>query len=158
MHDGHEADQTPPDAGTGHETRDISTRVVATFGASLLAGGLIVVGVIALLYQAFAREADRAYPREFPMASVGRPPLPPEPRLQTRPREDLQRMRAEEDRILNSYGWVDARLGLVRIPIARAMAMAVDQGLPARAGAAPYAAPELPDKANSGRTPAPGGR
>jgi hypothetical protein len=48
---------------------------------------------------------------------------------------------------------VDAQRGLVRIPIAQAMAMTVEQGLPARAGGPPYAPASGPDKSNSGRTP-----
>ena len=67
-------------------------------------------------------------------------------------------MRAEEDRILNSYGWVDAQRGIVRIPIAQAMAMTVAQGLPARTGATPYAPQGLPETSDSGRTLPPSGR
>ncbi len=92
------------------------------------------------------------------MAHVGAPRLPPEPRLQTQPREELQRMRADEDRVLDSYGWVDAQRGVVRIPIEQAMALTVEQGLPARAGGAPDAPASGPDKSNSGRTPPGSGR
>lgn len=158
MHDRDDIDGTPPDATRGHETRDISTRVVATFGLSLFIGGLVVVAAVALLYQQFTRQAERAYPREYPLARVGPAELPPEPRLQTHPRWDLQKMRAEEDRVLDSYGWVDAQRGIVRIPIERAMALVAEEGLPARAGAAPYAPEIFPDKSNSGRTPQPSGR
>jgi hypothetical protein len=158
MRERHETDQAPPDVAKGHETRDISTRIVVIFGMSLLAGGLIIQGLTWVVYTQFARAAARAYPQEYPMARVGAPQLPPEPRLQTRPREELQRMRAEEDRILDSYGWVDAKLGIVRIPIAQAMAMTVEQGLPARAGGPPYAPTSEPDKSNSGRTTPSAGR
>ena len=155
MHDTHETDETPPDIAKGHETRDISTRIVVIFGISLLVGAVIVHVLIWLVYAQFARAAATAYPQEYPLARVGAPPLPPEPRLQTRPREELQRMRAEEDRILGSYGWVDPQRGVVRIPIERACALTLEQGLPARAGAAPASGP---DKSNSGRTPATSGR
>jgi hypothetical protein len=158
MSHGHEVDDAPPDVAKGHETRDISTRVVVIFAIALIVGGVIVHGLIWLLYAQFARAAAIAYPQEYPMARVGAPQPPPEPRLQTRPREELQRMRAEEDRILGSYGWVDAQRGVVRIPIERAMEMVVDEGLPARAGAAPYAPASGPDKSNSGRTPPSAGR
>lgn len=152
MSDRHEDDETPPDVGRGHETRDISTRVVTRFALALVVGGVIVQFAVWGLYGQFARSAARADPREYPMARVGAPQWPPEPRLQTRPREDLDRLRAGEDLALDSYGWVDAQRGLVRIPIAQAMAEVVAQGLPARAGAAPCAPPVMPDKSNSGRT------
>ena len=57
----------------------------------------------------------------------------PAPRLQMRPDRDLQAVRAQEDRILTTYGWVDKSRGVVRIPIDEAMRLVAEQGLPARA-------------------------
>jgi hypothetical protein len=59
--------------------------------------------------------------------------VPPEPRLQEHPREDLSELRAREDEILSSYGWVDRNAGVVRIPIDAAMKLTLERGLPARA-------------------------
>ena len=39
--------------------------------------------------------------------------MPPEPRLQTNPKQDLRDLRAAEDKVLNSYGWVDRNRGIV---------------------------------------------
>jgi len=58
--------------------------------------------------------------------------LPPEPRLQTNPRQELSDMRAKENVTLYSYGWVDKTAGIVRIPISEAMKLTVERGLPAR--------------------------
>jgi len=58
--------------------------------------------------------------------------VPPEPRLQTTPREDLRELRAREEEILGSYGWVDKTTGVVRIPIDEAMKLTLQRGLPAR--------------------------
>ena len=55
---------------------------------------------------------------------------PPAPNLQVDPRQQLLDLRADEERILTSYGWVDQTNGLTRIPIERAMEMLVEQGLP----------------------------
>ncbi len=60
--------------------------------------------------------------------------LPPEPRLQANAVEDLRQMRAVEDQVLNSYGWVDRKKGVVRIPIDRAIELLAQRGLPGRAG------------------------
>ena len=57
----------------------------------------------------------------------------PAPRLQMRPDLDLQAVRAQEDRILTTYGWVDKSRGVVRIPIDEAMRLVAAQGLPATA-------------------------
>ncbi len=42
---------------------------------------------------------------------------------------DLRAMRAREDSVLNGYGWVDRTAGKVRVPINRAMEMAVQRDL-----------------------------
>jgi len=158
MHDTHQTDEAPPDVARGHETRDISTRIIVVFGVSLFVGAVIIHVVIWLLYAQFEKAAASAYPREYPLAHGGAPQLPPEPRLQTRPRDELQRMRADEMGTLESYGWVDPQRGIVHVPIAQAMDMVVRQGLPYRAGAAPYAPAVMPDKSNSGRGEPPPGR
>jgi hypothetical protein len=55
---------------------------------------------------------------------------PPGPRLQTEPGSDLKRFRAEENKRLNSYYWIDKQKGTVHIPIGRAMKKIVQTGLP----------------------------
>ncbi len=47
--------------------------------------------------------------------------LPPEPRLQTDPTDDLRILRAEEDEFLTGYNWIDEGGGIARVPIERAM-------------------------------------
>lgn len=152
MHEPHKTDTAPPNVDVGHETRDISTRVVMSFGGALVVGAVIVYVGIWLVYLYFGSLADRAYPRQYPMAQVGAPLQPPAPRLQTRPREELKQMRDEEDRILNSYGWVDANGGVVHIPIEQAMKLTLEQGLPARTATAGSAPAALPAQSSSGRT------
>ena len=64
-----------------------------------------------------ARRAGR-----IPLAATQETRVPPEPRLQTNPREDLQRAaRARGRDCSTSYGWVDKNAGVVRIPIDEAM-------------------------------------
>lgn len=145
-------DDIPPDTSAGHEKRDLSTRVVAIFGISLIIGAAVVHVVIWLLFLYFGNLHDRAYPREYPLAQVGAPRQAPEPRLQEKPREDLKRLRAEERRILQGYGWVDQQRGVVHIPIERAMELLLQQGLPVRAQAPQPAVGGLPQDSSSGRT------
>ncbi|HUC85551.1 MAG TPA: hypothetical protein VL970_10195 [Candidatus Acidoferrales bacterium] len=45
-------------------------------------------------------------------------------------------LEAAQDAQLNSYGWVDRSNGIVRIPIARAMELLLQRGLPTRTNAA----------------------
>ena len=126
-------DNTPPNVELGHETRDISTRVVVIFAVSLVVGAVLVHAAIWLVYLFLGSQADRAdAAREFPMAATGAPAQPPAPRLQTQPREELKAMRAAEDQRLTGYGWVNPSAGVVFIPIAQAMRQTVERGLPVR--------------------------
>ena len=89
--------------------------------------------MIWLLFDYFDRREARQLPAEYPLAA-GREQLPPEPRLQVNPRDDLRELREREDQVLHSYGWVDRNAGVVRIPIEEAMKLTVQRGLPARQG------------------------
>ena len=63
--------------------------------------------------------------------------VPPGPRLLIREPLNLAKFRAEEAAILNSYGVVDAEKGIYRIPIAEAMRLTLERGLPAPAAPVP---------------------
>jgi hypothetical protein len=85
-----------------------------------------------LLFMYFnAREAAQP-PVEYPLAIEQEKRLPPEPRLQTNPRQDLADLRVREDEALAGYSWVDRNAGIVRIPIDEAIKKTLARGLPAR--------------------------
>jgi len=141
-------DHEPHHLEVHHEDKDINVRAIATF-AVVLAGivGLSYVAMWALERGLIAR--DRAMDRPVSAFRAEAPPLPPEPRLQAKPRADMAAMRAEEQRLLSSYGWTED--GHVRIPIDRAIELVARRGLPVREGAAAQAAPPLePDEAGLG--------
>jgi hypothetical protein len=115
-----------------HETSDVDVKAILTAGAGLAAVGLAVSGVVWLLVVYLARAGTPAATREFPLAVADEQRLPPEPRLQTNPREDLADLRKAEDQVLESYGWVDKDAGVVRIPIEEAMRLTLERGLPSR--------------------------
>jgi len=139
-------------AGRGYETRDLSVRASILFGAFLLLAALLVHLVVWVLYVRFGTEAASTDVRQYPLAQVGRPVLPPEPRLQVQPREDLKALRRQEDAILSSYGWVDRNAGVVRIPVDRAMQLTIERGLlSAQDAAAPGSGNTPPPASRSGR-------
>ncbi len=57
----------------------------------------------------------------------------PQPRLERNERLEINDFRLEEEKKLNSYGWVDEKTGVVHIPIERAMQLVAQRGLPTRA-------------------------
>jgi len=111
---------------------------VINFGAIIgFAAGLsLLIAVVGVIVYVFFGALDRhnaVQPRtEFPLAKQQENREPPEPRLQTNPREDLRVLREGEREILTTYGWVDRNAGVVRIPIDQAMKLTVQRGLLAR--------------------------
>ena len=55
------------------------------------------------------------------------------PRLQADPHGDLTEYRRAKAGLLESYGWIDRKKGIVRIPVTRAMRLLLDRGFPVRA-------------------------
>ncbi|MDB6137927.1 MAG: hypothetical protein JWO94_999, partial [Verrucomicrobiaceae bacterium] len=107
-------DDIPP--GPGHETTDIGARSVAWFGM-WLAGALALVLIAVAWMDKSLNHASAVWPRQ-PMQA--RPQFePPGPPLQSSPVEDLHAHAAAEDALLHSYGWVDRKQSVVRIPIER---------------------------------------
>jgi hypothetical protein len=118
-----------------HETSDVNVRGILMFGLGLLVTGAAIHVVVWLLFVYFAGRETAGSAPTYPLAADQQTRVPPEPRLQTTPREDLRILREQEDAVLNSYGWVDRSTGVVRIPIEEAMKLTVQRGLPARPSA-----------------------
>ena len=111
----------------GHETTDVNVWAVGKFAI-----GLVVVCVvsIALLFGLLKFFQSR---EETSVANTVEPTkLFPEPQLQKTPIPDLKAIRAEEDKLLNGYAWVDQPKGVVRIPVDRAIEVLAHRGLPSR--------------------------
>src|SRR6185503_2733773 len=124
-------EQTHDNQEVRHEESDVNVRAIFAFCAGLVAVGIAVHFAVWLMFQYLTgREAARA-PIAYPLAA-GQNRVPPEPRLQTNPREDLRAVRAREDEILTTYARVDKNSGVVRVPIDEAMRITLKRGLPAR--------------------------
>jgi len=125
------AEHAPADASVDHETSDVNIRAIFGFAIGLTVASVVIAFAVWLLFQYFSARESQATFMEYPLATQ-ESRLPPEPRLQTNPRQDLSDMRAREEQALQSYGWVDKNAGVVRIPIERAMQLVVERGLPTR--------------------------
>jgi len=139
-----------------HERSDVNIRAVILFGLGLILAGVVVYFFTSLLFTLFsAREAKLETPPS-PLLPVGAIRLPPEPRLQlapghpTHPLEEMKQLRASEEAVLNSYGWVDQRAGFVRIPIEEAKRLALQKGFLSNQDG--KGEPGLPQVSSSGRT------
>ena len=114
-----------------HERSDVSVYAILAFGLGLLVSAVVISLLIWWLLNSFAARAARS-DRPLPALTTRATgePVPPEPRLQVSPSQDLREMRAAEDAILNNYSWADQQTGVVRIPIDCALQVLAERGLP----------------------------
>jgi hypothetical protein len=139
-----------PGHGGGHETRDVDLSGSLRF---IVIMTVFLAGAFALMWFTYARwrSAPAAVGTSVPPVAVREGDrLPALPRLQTRPNLDLADFRRGEEQVLTSYAWVDKEQGVVRIPVARAIELLAERGLPAPAPAAAPPAPAAPAHSPAG--------
>jgi hypothetical protein len=113
----------------GFEETDIDVISVGKFGVGLLLVTILFMGLLVFVFNFFRAQAGGE------AVSIEPVKVFPLPRLEEKPISELKNVRAAEAQSLTSYGWVDQQKGTVRIPIAQAMEMLVQKGLPVRAAA-----------------------
>jgi hypothetical protein len=145
--------ETP--AGSTYEHTDAATRPLISFLFWCTVSALVIHVGLAGAYEFLIRTgtAREAQERRYPLAASQPRQLPPAPRLQQFPENERYVFQTEEQRLLNSYSWENKESGTVRIPIAEAMRLTVERGLPSREAASEDPGAELmPADSSSGRT------
>jgi hypothetical protein len=115
----------------GHETSDADVKGVAISGV-LLSAGLVAAGLLFSWWMYSLFRSHSAVP-DAPAITFAVPDstrLPATPRLQADPHKALIPLVKKADSILANYGWVNRDSGVARIPIERAMEIAVKEGFP----------------------------
>lgn len=118
----------PPSAG--HETRDVRVSGVVWFAVGLA----VMLAAIALSLVGLYHVFKQTHPSPDAASRLALHPqmIAPAPRLQTNDAADLEKFRAAEEAQLHSYGWIDRSAGIIHLPIARAMELIAERGLPTR--------------------------
>src|SRR5580704_19658824 len=124
---------------TGFEHQDLSPRGVYGFLVALAVGVVVVAVLLWGLYHAMDAYERSHQPPLSPLVQQTqantREVSPdqintfPQPRLEKNERLEINQFRLREEQSLNSYGWVDQKAGVVRIPIDRAMQLIAQRGL-----------------------------
>jgi hypothetical protein len=112
-----------------HEMTDASISGLVKFGIGLFLLILVVLVGMRWMFSHFST-TQQLGPPASPFAESQAPPQGP--KLQVYPALELKDLRQGEDEKLNSYGWVDQKAGIVRIPVDRAMDLLLKNGLPVR--------------------------
>jgi hypothetical protein len=143
----------------GFEQQDMTAQSVFAFLISLVVGGVLVYFVIWGFYHFMDARQRSHQPQLGPLVkqvqadtrSVSPDEITkfPQPRLEKNERVEIRDFRLKEEQTLNSYGWVDEKAGVMRIPIERAMQLVAQRGLPtvAQAGTVPSSAVNVANQA-----------
>lgn len=116
-----------PRPGPGFETSDINVWAVGKFAIALVAIMVVSLALLFGLMKYFqSQEAHEKATTVDPPKVFNEGVL-----LQDKPVVDLKKFHDSEDKVLNSYAWVDQSKGIVRIPIDRAIDIVAQRGLPA---------------------------
>ncbi len=111
----------------GHETTDVNVWAIGKFAIGLVIVCAISVGLLFGLFKYFQSREETSL-----AVTVDPTKIFPQPQLQKTPIPDLKAVRAEEEKMLNGYAWVDRTKGVVRIPVDRAIEVLAQRGLPSR--------------------------
>jgi hypothetical protein len=133
---------------TGHgdfEREDLSAPTVFWSLVGLAAVCILIAFIVIGMYRSLDRKSEASQPPQNPLVTAPAPDSRtetktqfraeikstfPEPRLEEDERDQLNDVRLNEERELNSYGWVNEKAGVVHIPIERAMQLVEQRGLP----------------------------
>ncbi|HEX6200139.1 MAG TPA: hypothetical protein VF150_07750 [Thermoanaerobaculia bacterium] len=122
--------------------RDLDIRAVVWTGVVLAAITAAAFVFAWFFFQGLAGRQEARDPEPLPMPEAAEAVEPPGPRLQSTPEEDLREMLAAEAEHLETYGLVGEDGQYARIPIERAMELALERGLGRGTGAPSPAEPQ----------------
>jgi hypothetical protein len=114
-----------PREGPGYEASDIGIRGILIFGLVLTLVTILTMALLGGWYAAMASRERRSLREQPPRFADDAGQFPP-PVIQPKPALDMERHRAAEQERLTSYGWVDREAKIARIPISRALDLALE--------------------------------
>lgn len=129
------AEQAPQPTNSGYETTDARVTPLAQTGLFITA--LVIASFVGMLvlFRVFAYNQSRSDDPVPPL--VANRIASTAPRLQVDPPKQKGALAQSEAALLNSYGWIDPQVQVVRIPIERAMDLVSEGNMPLIAPAAP---------------------
>lgn len=120
------------DRGLGYEPRDANVKGLLQFAFWMAV--VIVVTLFAMRgFFDLIKKAEPLGATTSPLVKEGQRELPPNPRLQVHPHQELVDYCAEQQKEVDSYGWVNQETGVAHVPVERAMDLILAKGLPTRA-------------------------
>ena len=127
-----ELHDNPDNVDVVHEESDVNVGAIIRYGFGLIVAAAVIHLFLWWLLGTYQRRDERARTQVYPLAAGQQDRLPPSPRFQENPQQELRDLRAKQKALLEGYGWVNKEAGVARIPIEDAMKMVIERGLPTR--------------------------
>jgi hypothetical protein len=122
-------EQEPVHEDVHFEKSDVNSRGVIIGGICFLAGMWLSIGLLFFYFVYLKNYRAEVSPPALPATRNGTT-LPPEPRLQSSPEQDVRAFRAREDWELTHYYWLDKSMGRIAIPVEQAIQILAKRGVP----------------------------
>ena len=132
----------PMNPGINYESRDLGAKSIVVFLIVLAISGILIELLVWGMLRFYNKMTVENNVPTAGTAQLYTPPaeLPggdpalrfPKPALQVDDVADMNKLKAENEEILSSYGWVDQNNGVVRVPIQTAIDQVAQKGLPVR--------------------------
>jgi hypothetical protein len=136
----------------GYEPRDASIKGLLQFAFWLAV--LLAVTLVGMRWTFdYFKKVQPLGATASPLVKPGQRELPPSPRLQVHPHQELVDYCRYQQKAVESYRWVNQEAGVVQIPVDRAMDLILERGLPARpVDQAPPGSPTITPPVVAGET------
>ena len=118
--------ETPPDST--YEHTDASVGPIVKFMIWLVVSAVVIHIGLGFFYELLVARS-RTVEQQYPLAVGQEERLPPAPRLQQFPQNEIYQFRMDENALLQRYGWMNKEAGIVHIPVEDAMRMAIERGV-----------------------------
>ena len=119
--------ETPP--GSTYEHTDANVWIIVKLLFWLAVSAVVIHVGLGLLYALMIERAKEVGEPAYPLAAGQEQHLPPAPRLQQFPRNELLQFRTDEEGLLRRYGWMNREAGVVHIPIDEAIRLTLERGV-----------------------------
>ena len=114
----------------GHEENTVQLQPVILFAIILVVVSAFSFAGVWFMLDFLKINQARKDAQVSPLANLQQ--LPPAPRLQVAPGQELKQLRQAENVAINNYHWIDKEAGVVAIPVEQAIKILAQKGLPTR--------------------------
>lgn len=108
---------------------ELNTKAIVYVGVGTVMVTLVSMILVWWLFQGFRKLESAEDPKPSALPEAAEKLVPPAPRLEISPPENLKELRALEQTALDSPAWIDQAQGKIRLPIDLALDVVARRGL-----------------------------